>query len=66
MTGRPDLLAALVGAGMIVGALVWLTAIGERRRGHAWVVAVVAGVFFPVTWVVWYLRDDLHRRHVRD
>jgi hypothetical protein len=66
MTARPDLLAALVAAVMIVGALAWLTALGERRRGQSWPVAVVAGVFFPVTWVAWYLRDDLPGRHMRD
>lgn len=35
-----------------------LTSVGERRRGGGWVVTVVAGVFFPLTWAVWYVRDE--------
>lgn len=35
-----------------------LTAIGERRRGAPLPIVVVAGIFFPVTWVTWYVRDE--------
>ena len=35
-----------------------VTAVGARRRGLAWPVAVLAGVAFPVTWGVWYVRDE--------
>lgn len=42
--------------------LVVLTARGERRRSRRWSVAILAGLFFPVTWVVWYLRDEHHYR----
>ena len=35
-----------------------LTAFGERRRAGGLASAVVAGLFFPVTWIVWYLRDE--------
>jgi hypothetical protein len=35
-----------------------LTGLGERRRGARPVVAVLAGLGFPVTWVVWYIRDE--------
>ncbi len=34
------------------------TAVGARRRGLGVPAAVVVGVFFPVAWVVWYLRDE--------
>lgn len=40
-------------------ALAVLTAVGARRRGNRAVVVVLASVFFPITWVVWYARDDL-------
>ena len=35
-----------------------LTALGAHRRGNAVQLAVLAGLFFPVTWTVWYLRDE--------
>jgi hypothetical protein len=35
-----------------------LTAVGQRRRGHGVAITVTAGIFFPVTWAVWYLRDE--------
>lgn len=35
-----------------------LTGLGAHRRGLAIPPAVVAGLFFPVTWIVWYLRDE--------
>jgi ABC-type polysaccharide/polyol phosphate export permease len=34
------------------------TAVGARRRGLGTAAAVVVGIFFPVTWVVWYVRDE--------
>ena len=35
-----------------------LTALGARRRGVAIPSAVLAGLFFPVTWTAWYVRDE--------
>jgi len=35
-----------------------LTGLGDRRRGHRLPHAVVAGLFFPVTWAVWYVVDE--------
>jgi len=35
-----------------------LTAVGARRRGYGVVAALVTGLFFPVAWSVWYLRDE--------
>jgi hypothetical protein len=44
-------------------SLAVLTALGARERGAAMPVAVVAGLFFPVSWVAWYVRDEYpHRR----
>jgi hypothetical protein len=42
-----------------VGALAGLTAIGERRRGGRFAVAILAGLFFPLAWVAWYAHDEL-------
>ncbi len=39
--------------------LATLTALGERRRGARGTTCLVAGLFFPVTWVAWYVRDEL-------
>lgn len=55
-------LAVALTAGAVVLALAGLTAAGERRRGHGPGVALVAGLFFPVTWVAWYLRDEVGPR----
>ena len=38
--------------------LVLLTGYGAHVRGVAVPPAVLAGVLFPVTWAVWYVRDE--------
>lgn len=38
-------------------ALAALTALGEHRRGASLPVVLGAGIFFPCTWVSWYVRD---------
>jgi hypothetical protein len=38
--------------------LLLLTALGAHRRGLATPRAVLAGLFSPVTWGVWYVRDE--------
>lgn len=55
---EPTVVAALTAVAISLGALVGLTALGQRRRGHSWGVAVIAGLFFPITWAVWYVRDE--------
>jgi hypothetical protein len=35
-----------------------LTGLGAHRRGLAIPLAVLTGLCFPVTWTVWYLRDE--------
>ncbi|WP_122817720.1 hypothetical protein [Nocardioides pantholopis] len=35
-----------------------LTGLGERRRGAAAWLSVVAGMLFPITWIAWYLKDE--------
>ena len=56
-TGIMVIVSAVV-IGIIVLAVVTLTAAGSRRRGTGISLAVVAGLCFPITWVVWYLRDQ--------
>ena len=54
----PDLIAVpLFGASVLI-AVMGLTTIGARRRGRGLMVALLAGLLFPITWVVWYLRDE--------
>ncbi|WGL50733.1 hypothetical protein P5P86_12240 [Nocardioides sp. BP30] len=54
----PVLGALLLGTTLTaVAMLVALTAVGGRRRGHRYPVALVEGVLFPVAWAVWYARD---------
>lgn len=47
----------MLGLGLML-APVALTCVGARRRGSRLASAAVAGLFFPVTWTVWYLRDE--------
>lgn len=56
------LLGALVTGAVVVPAV--STALGARRRSACWPLAVVAGAFFPVTWVVWHLVDRPTHRSV--
>jgi hypothetical protein len=49
-------LLLLVASGML--ALMMMTGEGGRRRGESVPIAVLAGVFFPITWAVWYVRDE--------
>ena len=46
-------------------ALIVLTAVGAHKRGMQWPLASLVGAVFPVTWAVWYVRDDSHQtRHL--
>lgn len=51
-------LDAVVVLGAVVLALVLLTAVGSHERGLNPGLALVTGIFFPVTWAVWYFRDE--------
>ncbi|NYD40604.1 hypothetical protein [Nocardioides panaciterrulae] len=44
-------------AALVVAALGVLTGAGARRRGNGWALAGASGLLFPVTWVLWYVRD---------
>ena len=48
----------LVVLGTVTVPLALLTAIGAHRRGLAIPLAAVTGLLFPVTWTVWYVRDE--------
>lgn len=37
---------------------VLLTISGARKRGNGRAASGVAGLFFPITWIAWYLRDE--------
>jgi hypothetical protein len=39
-------------------ALGSLAALGARRRGQRWRFAWLSGLFFPVSWVIWYMADE--------
>ncbi len=41
-----------------VAAFMVLTGMGETQRGARPLTVVVAALFFPVTWMVWYVRDE--------
>jgi len=50
-------LAAAAVLVLAIAALVSLTASGAHHRGNGWFRSAVAGLVFPLTWVVWYERD---------
>lgn len=52
------MVGALVVLALAVGALGVLTGVGSQRRRPGLARAGLAAVFFPVTWVVWYFRDE--------
>ena len=54
----PEVAAAALALGGMLLACMGLTASGQRRRGHGIALTVAAGIFFPITWAVWYLRDE--------
>jgi hypothetical protein len=46
-----------------LSAVVWLavsslSALGARRRGQRWRFAWLSGLFFPLSWVIWYVVDE--------
>jgi hypothetical protein len=44
-------------------ALGALTVAGVRRRGGAWLPALLTGLLlWPAAWVAWYLMDKPHRQ----
>jgi hypothetical protein len=55
----------LIVAVAVAGPLALLTALGAHRRGLAVPLAAVTGLLFPVTWTVWYVRDERPYRGVR-
>jgi hypothetical protein len=60
------ILLAVVAVLAVVGvlSLVVLTVLGARRRGHADRQSWFAGFLFPVTWTIWYVRDERPYRRV--
>jgi hypothetical protein len=52
------LIVGLLALAAVTLPLPVLTGLGARRRGVEFPLAVIAGLFFPVTWTVWYLRDE--------
>lgn len=50
--------AVLVLVGTYLLPLGVLTGIGARRRGATRPLALLAGVAYPLTWMVWYVRDE--------
>jgi len=44
--------------GAVLLSLPVLTGLGEHRRGARAPVVLLGGLFFPITWLVWYLKDE--------
>ena len=51
-------IVGVVALALVVLAFGSLTAVGARRRGVGVPLAALAGICFPLTWTVWYLRDQ--------
>jgi hypothetical protein len=52
------LLETLLVSAVVSSPLALLTAIGAHQRGRAMPLAVLAGLTWPVTWTVWYVKDE--------
>ena len=50
-------IVVVLAIGAVVGLTV-LTILGGHRRGERWIVAVLRGLIFPVTWIAWYVEDE--------
>ncbi len=48
----------VLGLALVLLPLPVLTALGAHRRGAGPALALIAGLFFPITWTAWYLRDE--------
>ncbi len=48
----------LLALAAVVLSLPVLTALGAHERGLPIGLAALAGILFPITWTVWYLRDE--------
>jgi hypothetical protein len=55
--GAVVVIACLLAGGWL--SLAALTGRGAHHRGRPFVPAVAAGLFFPFTWVFWYVADEL-------
>ena len=55
----------IVASAFPLAVLGMLTAMGAHRRGVGIVRTAIAGVCFPFTWAVWYVRDEHPYRHER-
>jgi hypothetical protein len=57
--------SSLAATALVVAVLVVplgaLTASGALRRGYAVPLAIAAGALYPITWAVWYVRDERPR-----
>jgi hypothetical protein len=55
-----SVLAGVVVALLALGflALASLTGVGARERGAGVWLAILEGLVFPLTWAVWYVRDQ--------
>lgn len=62
---NPGVAAGVLVMGTVLLALMSVTATGERKRGRGVGLALVAGLFFPITWTVWYLLDERPYRSPR-
>jgi hypothetical protein len=62
----PGIAVAALALLVLALPLAALTAWGAVQRGNDGAMAVVAGLAFPVTWVVWYVRDEQRYPRRRD
>jgi hypothetical protein len=56
-------IAAVVALAAVALPLCALTALGARRRGASVPVAILGGAVFPLTWAIWYVRDESPYQH---
>jgi hypothetical protein len=55
---NPEVRVLFGAVALVLLVPVVLTAVGARRRGSGVVVAALAGLLFPASWALWYVRDE--------
>jgi hypothetical protein len=62
---NPVVVVTLSTMALVLVGLAVLTGVGARRRHNNIPLSVVSGLAFPLTWLVWYLRDTRRGLTVR-
>jgi hypothetical protein len=58
-----DMVYLVLPVAVLIIAVAVLTGQGASKRGAGVQLAVLSGLMFPITWVVWYIHDEQPYTH---